>query len=78
MMVHKLRLPFWLKVPGSDLIFFTMCFWMKFRAPKRDSVLALRGLINVFYFSENSEYFLDLGKMFPRFRKIKGTENLEK
>ena len=25
-----------------------------------------------FYFSENSEYFLDLEKMFPRSRKIKG------
>ena len=35
-------------------------------------------LINVFYFSENSEYFLDLGKMFPRHREKKGHRNLGK
>ena len=33
--------------------------------------VGLRGLINVFYFSENSEYIRDLRDRFPRSRKIK-------
>ena len=38
----------------------------------RVSINRVRGLIYVFFSPENSEYFLDLGKMFPRSRKIKG------
>ena len=35
-------------------------------------ILWLKGLTNVFYFSENSEWFRDLRVYFLRFRKIKG------
>ena len=38
----------------------------------------IRGLINVFYFSENSKYFRALGNRSPRCRKIKGRRKSRK